>query len=402
MQKFFRIPLLFLFLASLMGIFLRLQLIAPTPGINYTFVLHGHSHVMFLGWVFNMLYLGFVQVHISKSHHPFFRKLFIVLQLLVLGMMISFPLQGYGFYSILFSTLHTLAALLFIAVFFRKTKAVNSISFWYTKTALIFFAISNLGPFVLGYLMSAGLGQSKWYYLTIYFYLHFQYNGFFIFGIFSLFIKKLEWQELHTHGSRSLKKMGYLMAVSCVFAYILSALWTQPGLAFNIIGGLSAMLQLYAFALLIQFLKSNKQVLQQSFDRLSRLILSLVLFFFGFKLVLQLLSAFPEIATFAYELRPIIIAYLHLVLVGVVTLFLAVWYLTLDLVKLKTRKKIFALFIVAFSGMEICLVLMPWSGRIESYALLSLPHFILIFSTLLAISFLMMLSAKRDKNHVLN
>src|SRR5688572_29855994 len=107
MLRYARIPLLFLFIGTLLGVFLRWQFISATPGVNYSFVLHGHSHIMFLGWIFNALYVGICYNHIAAEETKFFRILFIALQVLVVGMLIAFPLQGYGFYSILLSTLHT-------------------------------------------------------------------------------------------------------------------------------------------------------------------------------------------------------------------------------------------------------------------------------------------------------
>src|SRR5688572_28410983 len=102
MLRHYRIPLYFLVIGSLLGVFLRWQFIQPTPLINYTFVLHGHSHMMFLGWVFSAIYIGFVAHYIPETDYKFFRILFLILQMLVIAMMVSFPLQGYGFYSVLF------------------------------------------------------------------------------------------------------------------------------------------------------------------------------------------------------------------------------------------------------------------------------------------------------------
>jgi hypothetical protein len=188
----FKVPLIFLFIGSILGLFLRWQLISPLENVNYMFVLHAHSHIMFLGWVFNTLFIAFTLNHVLEIKQQSFRALFVVLQLLVVGMLISFPLQGYGFYSILFSTLHTFISIVFIVKFFIQTKHVTSMSAWYARIALIFFLISTAGPFSLGYLKSAGLSHTNWYNFSIYFYLHFQYNGLFLFGILSLFFDLLE------------------------------------------------------------------------------------------------------------------------------------------------------------------------------------------------------------------
>lgn len=402
MLKFFRIPLLFLFLASVIGVLLRWQFIAPTRGINYTFFLHAHSHVMFLGWVFNVLYIGMVSDHIAGKEQRFFQGLFMVLQMLVAGMMLSFPRGGYDLYSIVLSTLHTLGAVVFIVRFYRASKHITAASAWYARTAMIFFIISAIGPFSLGYLMANGLGQSQWYYFSVYFYLHFQYNGFFLFGVFSLFFGLLERKKISFDAARA-KRIGKILAVTCVPAYLLSVLWAEPGPIFNITGGVAAAIQLVALIMLIALLKQNRDALRKTFHTSSLSFLSVVLFAFAAKLVLQLVSATPVVALLAYALRPVVIAYLHLVLVALVSLFLFVWYLESGFLAIRPGKKIMLLFLVSFTGMEACLVLTPWWSTVSAFALLPVSHYLFFFSVVLSFSFLLLylLSFKKpDKSHL--
>jgi len=44
------------FIAALMGLLLRWMYVAPIAGLNFQFLMHGHSHVAMLGWVYLMLY----------------------------------------------------------------------------------------------------------------------------------------------------------------------------------------------------------------------------------------------------------------------------------------------------------------------------------------------------------
>src|SRR5688572_3400607 len=101
-----------------MGLLLRMQLALPIHGITFSFLLHGHSHVMFLGWVFNVFLIAYV-TEFTEGDQKTFKLIFWILQALVAGMLISFPLQGYGLVSIILSTLHTLLVFVFIAVFFK-------------------------------------------------------------------------------------------------------------------------------------------------------------------------------------------------------------------------------------------------------------------------------------------
>jgi hypothetical protein len=405
MQKYFRVPLFFLLVGSLLGVFLRWQFIAPTAGINYSFFLHGHSHIMFLGWVFNVLYIAFISNHVDSRHHRFYLVLFYILQILTIGMLISFPLQGYGLYSILFSTLHTICSIVFTIRFLIQTSGAKTISLWYARIALIFSIISAAGPFYLGYLMANNIGDSNWSNFSIYFYLHFQYNGFFFFGIIAMFFHQLENKRVHFNASRA-KLSGLILAIACVPAYLLSTLWAKPGYLFNEIGAVSALIQFIGFLILLRLFVENAYEIKQRFKYYSLVLLSAALIALTLKLSLQGASAFPVVAQMANELRPVVIAYLHLVLVGMVTAFILAWYIEHDLVKTRLLKPAALIFLVAFSGMEIVLVVWPWWSSVSSITRFSAAEYCFAFAALLAFSYLLFILGsflnKTDKNQSLN
>lgn len=363
MRKYYNYPLLFLVLAATIGLFLRWQFIDPTPGVRFTWFVHSHSHVMFLGWVFNVLYLAFIEHYFPERERIPFLILFRVLLILVVAMMISFPLQGYGTYSIIFSTLHTLLVMAFIVIFFRRTRHQKSVSLWFARMSLFFFFISAAGPFSLGYLMANGLGRTVWYNFSIYFYLHFQYNGFFFFGVLSLLYILFEQKQITFEQQRAIF-IGKWMAVACVPAYVLSILFAKPGLIFNIVGGAAALLQLLALGLFIYELTKIRESLRLKFNRFVRALFAIVLSALLVKFCLQLFSSFPIIATMAYELRTVVIAYLHLVLVGVITLFLLAWYVDRRFAQGKFTKSAVGAIMVGFVGSEVCLVSLPWWSSI--------------------------------------
>ena len=359
MRRYYSIPLLFFFLAAVLGLFLRWQFVMPTPGIRYTYFLHNHSHVMFLGWVFNVLYLSFVENNLPEKGRGGYLKLFVVLQVLVVAMMISFPIQGYGLFSIIFSTLHMLAALVFIPIFFGRTKGDPRISVWFARIAWIFFFISTAGPFSLGYLMANGTGQTVWHNYSIYFYLHFQYNGFFLFGVLSLFFQLLESKHI-PFSYRRAKKIGTWMAAACVPAYSLSILFSKPGLFFNVLGAVGAVLQIVALIIFLKEIGRIKAHLYLNFNGVVMKLFQFVLLALILKSLLQLASAHPVIAEMAYTLRPLTIAYLHLVLVGIITFFLLGWYIETERVRETPRKWSVVILLAGFIGSEVCLVLVPW------------------------------------------
>ncbi|MGC1244136.1 MAG: hypothetical protein WA874_21275 [Chryseosolibacter sp.] len=400
MRKYYSVPLLFFVLAAAIGLFLRWQFISPTPGIRYTFFLHAHSHVMFLGWIFNVLFLAYVDHHLAGKKPKLFRNFFILLQVLVVAMMISFPIQGYGLYSIIFSTVHTLAVIVFIILFFRLTRGPQSTSLWFARISLLFFFVSTAGPFSLGYLMANGLGNSVWYNFSIYYYLHFQYNGFFLFGIFSLYFQLLERRQLPFDPAAALS-FGKWMAAACVPAYVLSILYAAPGLFFNVTGAIAAVIQLAALGRLISEVWRTRKILRADFHPLACGLFGIVLASLILKSLLQTASAHPQLATMAYALRPVVIAYLHLVLLGVITLFLLAWYVEMKFVKLQPARTAIIIILAGFIGSEICLVLMPWWSTVAgtsvspSLAVFSVSVLLLLGSCLFYRAYVL---NKADKN----
>ena len=238
-------------------------------------------------------------------------------------MLISFPLQGYGLFSIIFSTLHTALSGVFLVLFFQDLKHENLkdvASVWFVRASLLFFLLSSLGPLSLGLIMANGLGQSNWYYFAVYFYLHFQYNGFFIFGVIGLFLKLLEERNVPITKAKVVQA-GSIMAIACVPAYSLSLLWASLAV-FLCDWFCAATLQIVSIMFFIKTFKGNQFAIQSAFKPFSFLLLRVLLTAFAFKIVLQLLSVHPDIARLAYEFRSYVIAYLHLVLLGIITLFL--------------------------------------------------------------------------------
>lgn len=353
MQNLIKFPLLFLLIASLIGLTLRWHYFQPIPGFQYTYWLHAHSHVMFLGWVFNALSIGFVIHLLPEYRHSSYKRIFYVLNALVAGMLITFPLQGYGVYSIAVSTLHTVAVTYFCFRFFKDTRDTKQhIGIWMARIALIFFLISAVGPFVVGILAANGLGQSDWYHLAVYYYLHFQYNGVFTFGVFALFFALLAQNGIHLANA---KTFGILLMVSCFPAYALSALWTNPPIGVHVIGLLAAVGQLLALYYLCSGMRHNWALITKAFSLPSKVLLTSAGVAFIIKLGLQLLSVHPRIAMLAYEIRFYVIAYLHLVLIGMVSLFLLAWY-NEKAGKLQFRMVYVVLIVVGFLITELIMI----------------------------------------------
>jgi hypothetical protein len=320
---------LWLLIATALGVLLRAWPVVSMPsGWQYRFFLHAHSHLQLLGFVFNLLYAGLLATHWrDEAERPLHRGIFWGLQLANFGMLFFFPIQGYAAGSIAFSTLH-LALTVWLGVRFFRSAAAGAGAGWLTW-AFVFMLLSALGPFALGYFKAQHLEAHPGYSLSIYFYLHFQYNGWFTFACIGL---ALSWAARHGADvpARVSRRALVLMVASCLPGYSLSALWTHPPVLVYASGFLAAALQLVALAPLRRLALAIWPLVPAG---LPRLLWRLAAIAFVLKLALQLASAFPVVADWTYADRNVVIAYLHLVLIGVISFFLLGWIEAAGLVR---------------------------------------------------------------------
>src|SRR5690625_4802147 len=84
--------------------------------------------------------------------------------------------------------------------------------------------ISSIGPFSLGATAAQGYRDSPFFDMAIYFYLHFQYNGWLYFMLIGLFIWILQKNSITLH-ERLLKQSFWIYFVALFPGFLLSILW---------------------------------------------------------------------------------------------------------------------------------------------------------------------------------
>jgi hypothetical protein len=232
------------------------------------------------------------------------------------------------------------------------------------------------------------LAQSKWYFFAVYYYLHFQYNGVFFFAIVSLLVRLLQ-----NNGGKIevnlLRKAWLFFFWSCFPAFVLSTLWSAPGLILNVIGGAAAMAQGIGCWFLGLVMYKSFNGLKFRLQKSSRLLLSIAGISLVLKIVLQILSAFPSVANFAYTNRPFVIAYLHLFLIGVITFVLLAWYIENKL--LSPYHWSIAFLIFSFISTEVIMVLTP----IVDIIAVNSTTLLLLASVLLLLAFSIVVFVKK-------
>lgn len=322
-QKWIRIALINLAIVALLGITMRYKISYSLPFIEQKKFLHAHSHFAFAGWITQALMILLIAYLSRRSGNPTLQKykwLLIANLVCAYGMLLSFPFQGYGAVSITFSTLSIFVSYAFAIIYWRdlnKLSEKNTSHLWF-KAAVLFNALSSIGAFSLAGMMATKTTHPTWYLEAVYFFLHFQYNGWFFFACMGLLTDSL-YREGIT--SKYLKIIFWLFAVSCVPAYILSVLWLPLPLWAYLIVILSAVAQVAGWLLMVDVIYRNPAFIKTFSRPVKRLFLVCGLAL-TIKLLLQLGSTIPFLSHLAFGFRPIVIAYLHLVLLGVITVFI--------------------------------------------------------------------------------
>ncbi|HRN56610.1 MAG TPA: hypothetical protein PLL71_09170 [Agriterribacter sp.] len=319
----FRIAVFNLMLVAFIGVLLRYKIAYALPVVHQKHLLHAHSHFAFTGWITQILMALLVARLYTGQQNPFKKYAPVLYANLIAayGMLFTFPFQGYGTYSISFSTLSIFVAYAFAIMYWRDINRAEQKSPgdpWF-KAALFFNIISSAGAFALAVMMVTKTAHPDRYLAASYFFLHFQYNGWFFFACTGLLIHKLyTWGiQLSCH-----KTIWWLFTLSCVPAYFLSALWLPIPLWAYILVIVAVGFQLAGFALLFRAVKTHLVRLKSLISSLGRWLIGLSAIALTIKLLLQTGSTVPALSKLAFGFRSIIIGYLHLVLLGVITLFI--------------------------------------------------------------------------------
>ncbi len=364
-KKFFFSALVIWSVVALIGLFLRYLQIGSV-GVNFSHWLHAHSHAAFLGWMHAALtVLLTYALAPSVLSSKIFRRLFWFSQLMVAGMLISFPIQGYKFFSVLFLSLFLLGTYVWAWVYLKKINHSKSYPFTFSfgKTGIFFMILSSISPWILGAVIHFFGKNSIWYKLDIFFYLHFQYNGWFFFAILALLIFLAERSGIILPADL-MKKAEKLLILGVLLGYVTNVLWIEPPLYFHLTAFFSVILEAWGLWILYGIYKNLPAEWKQNHVDGWMKWIGLG---FAFKVIFQLMASCPYLSQVAYIYRDFIIGYLHFVLLGIYSVF--VLRMAMELKILEIRKMYLNGFFLGWAGMIIFIFLkgfilwLGWPGR---------------------------------------
>jgi len=329
------IALFNLFIVAALGVLMRYKIGFELLYFNQKYLQEGHSHFAFLGWITQtLLFLItlFLKPHIEAKRQNFYSVLLLVHLFMAYAILITLTSQGYGILYFLFSMLALITFVVFsIACFkdFRRIGKANPAIPW-LKASMLFFFTSTAGIFALAYMLMNKHIPKNGDLISEYWYLHFQYNGWFFFAAMGLFIHFVRQKLPDLKIPDSIFR---LFAFSGLASFGLSVLWLKLPLWIYIIVVLGALLQMIAWIRLLLSLKKAAFLKTNEIPVLGKILFVLVALSLTIKLGLQLGSTLPAISQMAFGFRPIVIAYLHLVLLAIFSVFLLCFFYTNQLMQ---------------------------------------------------------------------
>lgn len=361
-HRWVKICLFNLMIIACIGVVLRYKILYPLPFVDQKHLLHGHSHFAFAGWISQAIMILLVTYLSRQSGEAIYKKY----QWLLYGnlftayaMLIAFPIEGYGLYSIIFSTASILVSYVFAVFIWRDLNRLpqKSPTHLWLKAAVFFNALSSLGAFALAIMMIKRIVFQNAYLAAEYFYLHFQYNGWFFFGCMGLVSEVLRKIEV---SPKLLTQIFWLFAFAALPAYFLSALWMDLPVWVYILVVIAAIAQVIGWGKAVIEIKNKWPVLKTTLPLTAKWIMGFSAVALTAKLLLQLGSTVPSLSDLAFGFRPIVIGYLHLVLLGVISLFLLSYFFAGEYIQ-ANKKTSSAVFLFA-SGVIINEILLMIQG----------------------------------------
>lgn len=322
-KNWLKLSLLNLLIVGVIGVIMRYKIIFSLPLFDQKHLQHAHSHFAFSGWISQTLIIfmvWFLHKNNCIKNLKEYKFILFLNAIAAYGMLISFTIFGYNAISIFFSTSSVFITFVFSYYFYidsNKIKQILSIQ-WF-NAALLFNIISAIGTFALAYMMMSKHLQQHAYLSAVYWYLHFQYNGWFFFACVGLLLSQI---DVKIADIIKFKSIFWLFLLSCFPAYMLSILWTNLPFILFAFTALGAFIQLFSWVKFVILFQNYFQILKLKTNKFINYLLLILAIAITLKFILQFASTIPAVSKLAFGFRPIVIAYLHLVLLAIISVFL--------------------------------------------------------------------------------
>ncbi len=379
MKLLFRISIFSFALVALLGITMRYKIAFSLPYIDQKNLQHAHSHFAFAGWISMAIWTFIILLlanHIDKSLLKKLVKLLWLNWITAIGMLVSFLFYGYNPLSIAFSSSSIIINFSLIFTLWKpiKTFFQKEIYSWFIA-AMFFNIISVLGTAALVIMMVSKHIPQKVYLASVYWYLHFSYNGWFWFATLGLLFAYLASKNITIPYQTAIFN---LMKYSCLPAFGLSILWLKLPNWIYLVIVLATLAQSYGWYLFLKSIYLIKVWEKLNLSGTEKWILRFLIIAASTKFALQLGSVIPQVSKLAFGFRPVVIAYLHLIFLATISTFL-IAYAWLNQMFNINKTSVFGVWMLLVTVLANELVLGVQGVAAFSYTLIPFTQEILLF-----------------------
>ena len=318
-----------------LGVLLRTKMIFPLEAIEFSNILEAHYHFAMNGWItFTLMVLMVYELLPGYlNQKPVYQWMRLGMLFTSYGLATGFIIDGYNPVTMSFITLYIVLVFVFAWIFIRdviRAKLSKPISIL-CICALASLVLSCMGPETfLGYMVAGHSMNVLFFRDTAYTYLHFQYNGFFPLVIFALFFNYLNSLDISLKARQGIHRVAIILPVTIVPTLFLSYLWHYPNIYVRIVAATGCVC-LFVFLVLFYKLLYSVWAQLKLMNRYAKFLGVLSIISLTVKILLQVGTVIPYVGVIVFGNRPIIIGYIHLVMLGFVTLFLLSHFLRNDL-----------------------------------------------------------------------
>ncbi len=311
-----------LLLVAALGLVMRMKVLFEMPWVNQKHLQLAHAQFAFQAWISQLLLVLLISrlaTELSPVKAKMFNRLLGGHQLLSLLLLATLLVSGMGLPGFLLPLLiYVLQAILIAQLYrlYRQQPGLRVAANWlgWGFTFLVFSWLASLC--LAGFYMLGKMNLNN-YLAWHYTYLHFLYNGWFFFAAITLVMQSLgDRVNLFAHD----KTVRWAIVAATLIGVTLSLLWLNLPRWVEMLAGLMAIIQLVAWLIFVR--QTGRPFFGLTELKPYRWLVLLAVIAWTIKQLLQPALISDTVAGWAYGFRPIIIAYLHLVLLGVFSLFL--------------------------------------------------------------------------------
>ena len=289
-----------------LGIFLRSAAVVDYPfGFTYRYIVHAHSHLAILGFVYTLLLALLIRTFVpfTAEIEKKYKRLFYITQFSVLGMLFSFPFQGYGAVSISFSSVFIICSYYF-ARFYLKYGENNP----FVRMGIFYLVLSSIGIWLMPVTIVKYGKFSDMYMSAIAFFLHFQYNGWMLSSLMGLLVERYKWAQLYP---KLLKNIFILFQAGIIGTLFISWVGYFSYPMYYVIGAISVGLWLAALIIIAYLYIKEKQ---------KSYLTTVFISFFILKVLVMSMGVIPPLTEKLFGNTDLLVSYLHFNFLGVVTI----------------------------------------------------------------------------------